>query len=50
MYFRIPRMILMMLLFPLVSLGLCAWMTIFGFYMKLEEKQWNRYCQVADGL
>ena len=43
-------MILMILLFPLVSLGLCAWMTIFGFYMKLEEKQWNRYCKVADGL
>ena len=43
-------MILMMLLFPLVSLGLCAWMTIFGFYMKLEEKQWTRYWQAGDGL
>merc|ERR1712106_705427 len=39
---KMTRMLLMMILFPLVSLGLCAWMTVFGLYLKLEEKQWNR--------
>ena len=39
---RMPRMILMMVLFPLLSLLLAAWMTIFGFYLRLEEKQWER--------
>ena len=42
-YSRMVRMVLMMILFPLLSLGLCAWMTIFGFYLNLEEKQWRRY-------
>ena len=37
-------MVLMMVLFPLLSLLLAAWMTIFGFYLRLEEKQWQRYC------
>ena len=41
---RMPRMVLMMVLFPLLSLLLAAWMTIFGFYLRLEEKQWQRYC------
>ena len=35
-------MILMIILFPMISLSLCSWMTIFGFYLKLEEKAWNR--------
>ena len=39
---KLPRMILMIILFPLISLSLCSWMTIFGFYLKLEEKAWNR--------
>lgn len=42
LYSRMVRMVLMMILFPLLSLGLCAWMTIFGFYLYLEEKQWRR--------
>ena len=40
---RMPRMVLMMVLFPLLSLLLAAWMTIFGFYLRLEEKQWQRW-------
>jgi len=39
---RMPRMLLMIILFPMISLGLCAWMTVFGFYIKLEEKEWAR--------
>ena len=39
---RLVRMVLMLLLFPLVSLGLCAWMAVFGFYLKLEEREWTR--------
>ena len=40
---RLPRMILMIFLFPLISFGLCAWMAVFGFYLRLEEKAWMRY-------
>ena len=40
---RLPRMILMIFLFPLISFGLCAWMAVFGFYLRLEEKTWMRY-------
>ena len=29
----------------MISLGLCAWMTVFGFYIKLEEKEWARLDQ-----
>ena len=42
---RMPRMLLMIILFPMISLGLCAWMTVFGFYIKLEEKEWARLDQ-----
>lgn len=35
-------MILMIFLFPLISFGLCAWMAVFGFYLRLEEKAWAR--------
>ena len=41
---RMPRMILMIFLFPLISFGLCAWMAVFGFYLRLEEAAWARYC------
>ena len=30
----------MIITFPLISFGLCAWMTVFGFYLKLEESAW----------
>ena len=40
---RMPRMILMIFLFPLISFGLCAWMAVFGFYLRLEEAAWARY-------
>ena len=33
-------MVLMIITFPLISFGLCAWMTVFGFYLKLEESAW----------
>jgi hypothetical protein len=36
------RMVLMMVLFPLLSISLIAWMAIFGFYLRLEEVQWTR--------
>jgi hypothetical protein len=36
------RMVLMMVLFPLLSIFLIAWMTVFGFYLRLEEIQWIR--------
>ena len=36
-------MILMIFLFPLISFGLCAWMAVFGFYLRLEEAAWARY-------
>ena len=39
---RMPRMILMIFLFPLISFGLCAWMAVFGFYLRLEEAAWAR--------
>jgi len=39
---RMPRMVLMIITFPLISFGLCAWMTVFGFYLKLEERAWIR--------
>ena len=32
----------MIITFPLISFGLCAWMTVFGFYLKLEERAWIR--------
>ena len=32
----------MIITFPLLSFGLCAWMTVFGFYLKLEESAWVR--------
>ena len=32
----------MIITFPLLSFGLCAWMTVFGFYLKLEESSWVR--------
>ena len=32
----------MIITFPLISFGLCAWMTVFGFYLKLEESAWNK--------
>lgn len=35
-------MVLMIITFPLISFGLCAWMTVFGFYLKLEERAWIR--------
>ena len=31
------RIALLTILFPLLSLGLCAWMTVFGFYLRLED-------------
>ena len=31
------RIALLTLLFPLLSLALCAWMTVFGFYLRLED-------------
>ncbi len=31
------RVALLTVLFPLFSLGLCAWMTVFGFYLRLED-------------
>ena len=42
------RMVLMMFLFPLLSVSLCAWMTVFGFYLKLEERQWHRSDNTLD--
>ena len=39
---RMPRMLLMIFLFPLISFGLCAWMAVFGFYLRLEEAAWAR--------
>ena len=33
----------MIILFPLISFGLCAWMTVFGYYLKLEEREWARW-------
>ena len=42
-------MILMLVLFPLLSLLLAAWMTIFGFYLRLEEKAWERWQVIAWG-
>ena len=34
-YFRIS---LLTILFPLFSMSLCAWMTVFGFYLRLEDR------------
>ena len=31
------RIALMTVLFPLLSVALCAWMTVFGFYLRLED-------------
>ena len=31
------RMVLLTILFPLFSLALCAWMTVFGYYLRLED-------------
>ena len=39
---KMARMVLMIILFPMISYGLCAWMTIFGYYLRLEEKEWAR--------
>ena len=44
---RMVRMVLMMVLFPLLSISLIAWMAIFGFYLRLEEVQWTRLACVG---
>ena len=31
------RISLLTILFPLFSLSLCSWMTVFGFYLRLED-------------
>jgi hypothetical protein len=33
----VTRIALLTLLFPLFSLALCSWMTVFGFYLRLED-------------
>ena len=33
----VTRIALLTLLFPCLSLALCAWMTVFGFYLRLED-------------
>ena len=35
----LTRIGLLTLLFPLFSLALCAWMTVFGFYLRLEDRE-----------
>jgi hypothetical protein len=35
----LARIGLLTLLFPLFSLALCAWMTVFGFYLRLEDRE-----------
>ena len=35
----ITRIGLLTILFPLFSITLCAWMTVFGFYLRLEDKE-----------
>jgi hypothetical protein len=32
----VTRILLLTILFPVFSLALCAWMTVFGFYLRLE--------------
>ena len=32
------RVALLTILFPLFALALCAWMTVFGFYLRLEDR------------
>ncbi len=34
----LTRISLLTLLFPLFSLALCAWMTVFGFYLRLDDR------------
>lgn len=33
----LTRIALLTVLFPCLSLSLCAWMTVFGFYLRLED-------------
>ena len=33
----LTRITLLTLLFPLLSISLCSWMTVFGFYLRLED-------------
>ena len=35
----LTRIGLLTLLFPMFSLALCAWMTVFGFYLRLEDRE-----------
>ena len=38
----LTRITLLTILFPLFSLGICAWMTVFGFYLRLEDRAKRR--------
>ena len=40
--FRWMRMRLMFILLPLLTISLCGWMIVFGFYLRLEERAWER--------
>lgn len=35
----LTRIALLTVLFPMFSLALCAWMTVFGFYLRLEDRE-----------